>query len=201
VECGELGQASADEIILRGWWGYCGFCYLPGDLIMNYNEALNLVIKPGLRLLPEKFDTPEARVLMLAIGMQESRFLHRRQINGPARGFFQFEKGGGVKGVLNHPATKTIVYDVLDDIGIHGTDALTTTCYECLSEPEHDPLAAVFARLLLYTHPKKLPSLTSDPDESWKYYVDTWRPGKPHRHTFDAFLMHARRAVNDRMAR
>ena len=163
---------------------------------MNYNEALNLVIKPGLRLLPEKFDTSEARVLMLAIGMQESRFLHRRQINGPARGFFQFEKGGGVKGVLNHPATKHIVYDVLDNHGFpDNVMPLSTACYECLSEPENDPLAAAFARLLLYTHPKKLPSLTSDPEESWQYYVDVWRPGKPHRHTFDAFLMHAREAV------
>ena len=28
---------------------------------MNYKEALNKVIIPGLKLLPEKMDTPEAR--------------------------------------------------------------------------------------------------------------------------------------------
>ena len=71
---------------------------------MDYKEALNKVIIPGLKLLPPKFDTPEARVMMLAIGMQESRFLHRKQIGGPARGFFQFEEGGGVQsgGPWNH---------------------------------------------------------------------------------------------------
>ena len=36
---------------------------------MDYQEALNKVIIPGLKLLPPKFDTREARVMMLAIGM------------------------------------------------------------------------------------------------------------------------------------
>ena len=156
---------------------------------MNYKEALNKVIIPGLKLLPEKMDTPEARVMLLAIGMQESRFLHRKQINGPARGFFQFEEGGGVRGVLKHPSTKRIIQDVIFKLGI-GADE----CYNCLSED--DDLAAAFARLLLSTDPKPLPSLTSDPGESWDYYMRTWRPGKPHRETWDAFLLHAREVVN-----
>lgn len=155
---------------------------------MDYKEALNKVIIPGLKLLPEKMDTPEARVMMLAIGMQESRFIHRKQINGPARGFFQFEEGGGVRGVLKHPSTKRIIQDVIFKLGIPAEE-----CYNCLAED--DDLAAAFCRLLLYTHPKVLPSLNSDPGESWQYYLDTWRPGKPKRDTWDAFLMHAREAV------
>lgn len=47
-------------------------------------------------------DSAAARCQMLAIGLQESRLQHRRQNGGPARGFWQFEKGGGVKGILFH---------------------------------------------------------------------------------------------------
>ena len=158
---------------------------------MDYKEALNKVIIPGLKLLPEKMDTPEARGMLLVIGMQESRFLHRKQINGPARGFFQFEEGGGVRGVLKHPSTKRIIQDVIFKLGIAADE-----CYNCLSED--DDLAAAFARLLLYTDPKPLPSLTSDPGESWDYYMRTWRAGRPHRETWDAFLLHARETVNGR---
>src|SRR3546814_6857126 len=43
--------------------------------------------------------------MLLAIGLQESRFLHRAQIGGPARGYWQFERGG-VHGVLSHHASK-----------------------------------------------------------------------------------------------
>ena len=44
---------------------------------MDYKEALNKVIVPGLKLLPEKMDTPEARVMLLAI------LLHAREaVNG-----------------------------------------------------------------------------------------------------------------------
>jgi hypothetical protein len=163
---------------------------------VDYNEALEKVIKPGLALLPAKFDTPEARVMLLAIGMQESRFGHRKQIGGPAHGFFQFEKGGGVKGVLTHPATKRIVQDIIaNDFGLLDED-----CYDCLADEDYDALATVFARLLLYTDPHPLPALNCDPSLAWDYYFRNWRPGKPHRETWDAYLMHAREAVNGGLA-
>ncbi len=151
---------------------------------MNLTDALNTVIKPGLALLPEKMNTTEAVAMLLAIGKQESRFEHRKQINGPARGFFQFEKGGGVRGVMKHPATKRTIQDVIFRLGVNADD-----CYDCLATD--DALATVFARLLLYTHSKPLPSLASDPEESWQYYIDTWRPGKPHRETWDQFRIDA----------
>ena len=50
------------------------------------------------RHLPDRMLSDEAVTMMLAIGYQESRFEHRRQIRGPARGFWQFEHGGGVVG-------------------------------------------------------------------------------------------------------
>lgn len=155
---------------------------------MDYKEALNTVIIPGLALLPTKMDTPEARVMLLAIGMQESRFEHRKQMGGPAHGFYQFEHGGGIRGVLNHRWTKPLITGIIAVRGIKPEE-----CYDCIAHD--DAIATVFARLLLYTHPQPLPSLTSDPGESWQYYADTWRPGRPHRETFDAFLMHAREAV------
>jgi hypothetical protein len=157
---------------------------------MNYQDALNLVILPGLKLLPERMDSPEARVMLLTIGMQESKFKHRKQIGGPARGFYQFELGGGVKGVLKHPSSKRIAQDVIFKMGI---DLDPKVCYECLAD--NDPLATVFARLLLYTHPKKLPALDSHPEESWQYYYQTWRPGKPHRETWDDYLINARKTI------
>jgi hypothetical protein len=160
---------------------------------MDYKEALEKVVKPGLALLPAKFDTPEARVMLLAIGMQESEFQHRKQIGGPAHGFYQFEKGGGVKGVLTHPASKPLIERILIGLNIARMPAV---CYDCLEEPEHDALATVFARLLLYTDPHPLPALNCDPSLAWDYYFRNWRPGKPHRETWDAYLMHAREAVN-----
>ena len=39
-------------------------------------------------------------------------------------------------------------------------------------------------RLLLLTDPKPLPVI-GDTDGSWEYYLRNWRPGKPHRHTWD----------------
>lgn len=55
------------------------------------------ILDPALKLLPS-MDSVRARMMLLAIGLQESRFEHRRQLgNGPARGFWQFESGGGVR--------------------------------------------------------------------------------------------------------
>ena len=39
----------------------------------------------AFRQLGVRFDTPEARAMLYAIAMQESRVLHRRQVGGPAR--------------------------------------------------------------------------------------------------------------------
>lgn len=138
---------------------------------MDYKEALNTVIVPGLALLPAKFDTPEARVMLLAIGMQESRFEHRKQIGGPAHGFYQFERGGGVRGVLNHRWTKPLIDGILAARGVKPED-----CYNCIVDD--DALATVFARLLLYTDPAPLPKI-GQADIAYNYYLRNWKPGKP----------------------
>jgi len=132
------------------------------------------ILPAALSLLPTRMDTPEARRMLLAIGLQESRFEHRRQISGPARGFWQFERGG-VVGVIRHPATKdhlraavvALHYDAEladDDVGLHATI-------------EHnDVLAAVVARLNLWWLPEPL---ATEPGEGWNQYLSAWRPGRP----------------------
>ena len=57
------------------------------------------ILYPAFEMLPEKMNKPEAVVQLIAIAYQESNFQFRiQQPNGPAKGFWQFESGGGVKG-------------------------------------------------------------------------------------------------------
>jgi hypothetical protein len=122
-----------------------------------------------------------AKAMLLAIGLQESRFEDRTQMEGgPARGFWQFERGGGVFGVLGHPATKARIASVLQTMGYN---LKTATSHEAIEH--NDILACVFARLLLWTHPDPLP-VRGDVSGSWSYYTSCWRPGKPHREMWDA---------------
>lgn len=142
-----------------------------------------VVIPAAMSFLPAALDSLGARVLMLAIGLQESRFTHRRQMVGPAHGFWQFESGGGVHGVLTHRATKPLIEPVLDVLQYRPGD-----CYYAIRD--NDVLAAVFARLLLFSHPKPLPA-PGDTRAGWNYYLDTWRPGKPHPATWDPLYAEA----------
>lgn len=137
-------------------------------------------ILPALALLPARMNSPNAIALLLAIGLQESRLTHRRQIGGPARGLWQFERGGGVRGVLEHPSSKKLAAAVCE---ARGVEPIASRVYEALEDD--DVLAAAFARLLLWTDPKPLPAI-GDTQSGWDLYIRTWRPGKPHRHTWDA---------------
>lgn len=153
---------------------------------MELKTALELVVNPGLALLPEKYRSDDAKIMLLAIGMQESRFKHRVQSgNGPAHGFYQFESIG-IKGVLQHSSTKEMVKEVMNLLEI--TDAYSAVIY-------NDLLATVFARLNLFTNPKKLPIISDDTEVSWLYYKNTWRPGKPKRETWDNFYITAKDLV------
>ncbi|HSH49486.1 MAG TPA: hypothetical protein VK991_12950 [Halomonas sp.] len=126
------------------------------------------------RHLPAEMLSDEAVVMLLAIGYQESGFSHRRQVRGPARGFWQFEQGGGVAGVLRHNATMDIAANVCADLHY---DPDAHVVYNALAD--NDILAACFARLLLWTLPHPLPAI-GDADTAWTQYLECWRPGKPH---------------------
>lgn len=151
---------------------------------MTCEEVMRTIIVPSEKLLPS-MASAKARVMLLAIGLQESRFEHRRQIKGPARGFWQFESGGGVRGVLLH---KSSSYDAAKICHARGVGSSTKDVYERL---EHDDiLACCFARLLLWTDAKPLPMI-GDVNGAWDYYERNWRPGRPHRKTWDALYSQA----------
>jgi hypothetical protein len=139
------------------------------------------VLPAAFACLPDQMHTENAGALLLAIGLQESRFLNRRQLGGPARGFWQFEVGG-VRGVMEHQATLIPIAHALS--GLRYDHTLEPPAVQRLLE-HNDILAAAFARCLLWTLPDALPG-EDDPAAGWSCYVKAWRPGKPHRATWDA---------------
>jgi hypothetical protein len=146
---------------------------------MTLEQVMRDAIRPALALLPAAMDTPQARCMLLAIGLQESRFVHRRQIGGPARGFWQFERGtrtsrGGVWGVYLHHATK----DRLAGLCAARSVAFDPDAIYGAIEYD-DVLAAGVARLLLWSDPGKLPKI-GDAEAALECYLRVWRPGKPH---------------------
>ena len=139
---------------------------------------LEAVIRPTCAILGDKFQGKRAEVLMLAIAFQESGINHRRQIGGPAVGYWQFEKAGGVAGVLRHPQSANYVHALCEALDYVYEE---TDFYEVLAHNAF--LAAGFARLLLYTDSTPLPEIGSI-SKAWNYYLRNWRPGKPHPETW-----------------
>jgi len=152
---------------------------------MKISDVLQVAIYPGLALLPKQMNSPAAIAMLLTIGLQESRFTYRRQVGGPARGFYQFEKMGGVAGVLQHYQTSIIINGVLDRLQY---DRSVSTSYSAIEH--NDVLATAFARLLLWTLPDTLPQ-KDEYERSWEQYIEAWRPGKPHRQTWNEFYRQA----------
>ena len=160
-------------------------------MILRLTNIVETAVDLALALLPKAMNTPQARVLMLATGLQESRFEFRRQLgNGPARSFWQFERGnsasrGGVWSVYLHPDSK---------------DLLAKLCLDrdCAFDPlaiwerieNDDVLAAGLARLLLWTSVKTLPML-GEVNAAWLYYLDCWKPGKAKPDTWPALYAQA----------
>lgn len=142
--------------------------------------AFGPIYKATCALLPTKLDTPEAKAMMFAIPMQESRWDERRQIGGPAHGFAQFELGG-IRGVLNHRASGPLIRAVLDRLDY---DYKPETSYEAIIH--NDVLMVSYMRCLLWTLPSPLPA-RHEAGEAWDQYLDAWRPGRPHRASWDAF--------------
>lgn len=134
--------------------------------------AFGPVYKAAASLLPPAMDTAAAWAMLFAIGLQESRLDARRQIGGPARGFWQFEFGG-VRGVLDHPASAPLIRSVLDRLDY---DYLPDTTYTAIEH--NDVLAFAYARCLLWTLPGALPQ-RGETQKAWGQYIEGWRPGAP----------------------
>jgi hypothetical protein len=154
---------------------------------MTLTEIRERAIAPAFQLLPAPMNSPEAELMLLAIGLQESRFEHRHQIGGPAHSFWQAEQGGGmVHGVLRHRKTEFLAIAVSDARGI--APITDNEIYKAIEFD--DVLAAALARLLLWTDPWPLPKV-GECAKAWDLYLRTWRPGKPHRKTWDALYARA----------
>jgi len=133
------------------------------------------IISRTLALMPPHFDSREARIMLRAIGLQESKFETRQQYHGPARSFWQHEKGGGIYGVLHHDASRAHAQRLC---ALEGIAATPDAAYQAMLT--NDIIGCGFARLLLFTDPFPLPAV-GDVDAAWACYNDRlWRPGLPH---------------------
>lgn len=147
---------------------------------MKPQTLLALGIVPALQALEEHGvrDTPEARRFLLTIALQESALRYRRQVDsngletGPAASYWQFEKGGGCKGVLIHSAATGPMHAVCKALDVAATPQALWDAMRY-----NDVLAAAAARLLVRTLPYSLPMTA---DEGWRQYLAAWRPGQPH---------------------
>ncbi|MFN3766844.1 MAG: hypothetical protein ACK4TD_00605 [Ectopseudomonas guguanensis] len=162
---------------------------------MTLSEIRDQAITPALALLPARMSSLESEVMLLAIGLQESRFKHRRQLvgspprpTGPAKSFWQAEQGGGmVTGLLRYHDDR--VRDLAVGLcAVRGVEPSPRAVWNAIERD--DVLAAGLARLLLWADPGRLPRL-GDADDAWQLYLRTWRPGKPHRSTWDALYAKA----------
>lgn len=150
--------------------------------MLRLANIVETAINPALAWLPPKMDSAAARVQLLAMGLQESRFEYRRQMNnGPAKSFWQMERGGGCAGLVRHRASRDLMKQACIDRGCAFTALAIWNAIE-----NDDILAAIAARLLLWTDPKPLPSV-NDPGAAWDLYIRVWRPGRPHPSTWPAF--------------
>jgi len=161
---------------------------------------LTTLIRPVVALLAARHGVtggPAAEAMLIAIGLQESRFVHRDQVVpgkaagqvGPATGYWQFERAGGVRGVMRHPASRDVAQALAAAAGVAWDEE---AIWRLFATPEGDELACVFARLLLRTDPAALPQPgAAAEEEAWQYYLRNWRPGKPHRTTWGGFWAQA----------
>ncbi len=153
---------------------------------MIENDMLQTLVRPELRRLEDQYGilrTPAAEAMLIAIGLQESGFVHRDQVVpgkpagriGPATGYWQFEKNGGTAGVLEHMATREIARMLCD---AYQLASLPTAPWEFFAEEAGEELACDFARLLLRTDRRALPEPIADNfSDAFQIYIDCWRPG------------------------
>jgi len=153
-------------------------------------EILEGPMAEARKLLPSLSWSADVCILLLAIGLQESGLLYRRQHNqGPAKGLWQFEAGGGVKGVMTHAASRELAQQVA---AARGVAWLRPAVWDALETD--DVFACCMARLLLWTDPKAVPR-RGDIEGAYATYEWNWRPGKPHKQDWPANYQKAVQAV------
>lgn len=143
-------------------------------------DLLTHTIRPVLAEMAARDRVPDGlrtQKHLLAICGQETDFMWTRQVlrgnrPGPATGRWQFERGGGVAGVMTHARTEPVARRWCERQGVPFERGAVWEALE-----NDDALACAFARLLLWSDPRPLPA---DQDAAWEYYRRNWKPGKPH---------------------
>lgn len=153
---------------------------------MTVNFIIPVLDRCFSRLLPApKFNSAEARQLLVSIALQESLLTYRDQLEspggkdlvvGPALGLWQNEQGtrssrGGVWGAMLHPASEPWLRKVCEAAGVP-FDARSIW----LATKGDDAFACAVARLLIFTDAAPLPVVGAE-ELAWQYYVRVWRPG------------------------
>lgn len=141
-------------------------------------DLLHRVVRPTLAALARDHRIPHtaaAERVLIAYAGQEGGWRWRRQVladgtGGPASGRWQFERGGGVRGVMTHTASRAVAQAEVAKRGIVWDDHAVWRALE-----HDDGLACVFARLLLWTDPQPVPDNEA---AAWAAYAERlWRPG------------------------
>lgn len=151
------------------------------------------ILKPAASNLGAQFPTLagfRAEYFLLAVAGQESAWIDRVQAGGPARGFWQCEQGGMLRGVMSGQYASMLerlcdLYAVPNDEG---------TVFEALAW--HDTLAYAVARLGLFMDPHALPAL-NDEAGAWGVYLRAWQPGKPSRNRWSIVYGQAMAALTE----
>ncbi len=147
----------------------------------------NIIFPCAFKFMAPKLNSNAARAMLLAIGWQESDFEHRKQLGGPAQGYFQFEMIG-VRGSLMHHRTGKIVRAIAGVMGYENAKEIHPAL------ENNDLLATVLARYNLYNFPGALPD-RGDAEEGWRQYLDQWRPGRPRHERWEERFNQAWRIV------
>lgn len=144
--------------------------------------TLKADIEAGLALLPEPLRSLDAKVQLYATSIQENPTRAPRQIIkkdgklqpiGPAAGDYQFEKTGGIRGLLNFKSES--VQSLLTSVC--AARQVLRTVDGLFDAIQRDPvLAAALARLLYFTDAGALPKAGAE-QYAWDVYLRTWRPG------------------------
>lgn len=154
---------------------------------MTPEGFLHRILTPGLEVMASVCGvrvSAAATRWLLAVALQKSALEARYQrigsaiLAGPARGWWQFDQGGGVKGVLRHPTSAARAGKLCDWYAVEREPHAVWRALE-----GHDGLATGFARLLLLTDPRPIPDTV---DTAWICYLRLWRPGKPHPNAWPA---------------
>ena len=136
----------------------------------------NYIYPAAMELLPEKMNSPEAKALLTAICLQESGFKHRKQIGGPALGFFMWELPQ-VGLVLRHEVIGPMALKVLADLAYSVGAPPFENIHAAMQH--NDVLQCAFSRLMLWPDAAPLPQ-QGDVQGSLATYLRVWRPGRPH---------------------